>query len=229
MWPHQHLRQGHREWFGGVFLPGESSSPGAWIVGLVPSFKFPPSRNPRPGGRFCSPWSALGSLDVPAAPCASPAATKSWILNPRKQAGKLDSAWLLQLIPNFIPLPPSLPRTRWLQLQNSALWNGSVKAPCKTRDSSFPVFPGISSSSFTNPAVLTTDPPPVRGVPSFSIPAPVEYPGSGLRWLCRARWSFLKHEEPGSSSREPHSGVRTRCVCVLPFLPAWSRVWRWEL
>lgn len=83
------------------------------------AFNSPRAEAPRPGGHFCSrcsaPW-APGSLGVPAAEhtpgvpaalCPSPAATESRILSPREQAGKLDNAWLLQLIPSFLPPPPA--------------------------------------------------------------------------------------------------------------------------
>lgn len=147
MWPHQHLRL---ECFWGAFLPGESSSPGAWFVGLVPSFKFPPGQEGVSAAtqELWAPWMSLQLGCCP------------------QEAGREAGPCLLfQLIPNLIPVPPGTPKPCAVK---------PLRRSCRTHDSSFPVFPvfpGISSSCFTNLTVLTADPPCACGVPSFSIPS----------------------------------------------------------
>lgn len=143
--------------------------------------------------------------------CPSPAATKSWILSPRKQPGQLDSALSFSSSSQTSSL--SLPRARWPRPQNSALWNCSVKASCKTLNNSFPVFPRISSSSFTNLTVLIL--PRVCGVPSFSIHEKSQI-GAAVALHGRGCSSFLKHKEP-HSSKKPHLGVSVFVFFSLSF------------
>lgn len=159
MWPHQHLRL---ECFWGAFLPGESSSPGAWFVGLVPSFKFPPGQEGVSAAtqELWAPWMSLQLGCCP------------------QEAGREAGPCLLfQLIPNLIPVPPGSPKPCAVKPLRRSCKNARLLVP------SIPSIPRDLQLLFYQPDCADSRSPLCLWCSLFfnPFPAPVKYPGSELR------------------------------------------------
>lgn len=186
----------------GCFPAWWELQPRCMVCGLVPSFKFPPAEPPWPGGCFCSHSGALGPLDVPAAR----------MLSPRKQAGKLDSAWI-----SSSSQTPSLSLPGTLQPQTLRCETAPSKLQMQTPHSQYSSIPSIPRDLqllFYQPDCADSRSPLCLWCSLFFNPCEISRLGTALASHGRGHSSFLKHEQP-NSSQQPHLGVSVFVLSIF--------------